>query len=226
MARGRAWDMVIRTKVIALLELGRTAAQIIQQLQLPRQTMTSLSLFSQSKISTLTQCCAAYKMMRRWQPSWLKEELLSQILHASLEEILTHGWSLSAVKASVTRQGYPSVAAVGVAQVCQQGPGLVSRTDWTLGHRGQCLHQLCQDEDRDQTRRPASISENYSGNKHGRNIVFRIRIPWMWEVSLLGILYFLKCKFQDFCYRLWEIMRPRFLCWSVKPQPLPVPEAR
>ena len=56
------------------------------------------------------------------------------------------------------------------------GAGWVSRTDWTLGHRGQCLHQLCQDEDRDQTRRPASISENYSGNKHGRNIVFRIRI--------------------------------------------------
>ena len=214
MARGRAWDMVIRTKVIALLELGRTAAQIIQQLQLPRQTMTSLSLFSQSKISTLTQCCAAYKMMRRWQPSWLKEELLSQILHASLEEILTHGWSLSAVKASVTRQGYPSVAAVGVAQVCQQGPGLVSRTDWTLGHRGQCLQSAVSwwGQTRPGGRRPASTSENYSGNKHGGNIVFRIRIRRMWEVSLLGILYFLNCKFQDFCYRVWEITRPRSLC--------------
>ena len=40
-----------------------------------------------------------------------EEELLSQILDASLEEVLTHGWSLSAVKAAVTRLGYPPVTA-------------------------------------------------------------------------------------------------------------------
>ena len=144
-----------------------------------------------------------------------EEELLIQILDASLEEVLTHGWSLSAVMAAVTRLGYPSVTAglvdnvdqlvlhhinssnmrlnnwmeakferltsegqrlkiglfvrscivkklsmnnplleaglwsEGVTQVCQLGPGLVSRTDWTLGHRGQCPHQV---EDRHQTR--------------------------------------------------------------------------
>ena len=39
MPRGRAWSLEVRARVIALLELGRTAAQIIQQLQLPRQTV-------------------------------------------------------------------------------------------------------------------------------------------------------------------------------------------
>ena len=40
-----------------------------------------------------------------------EEELLSKILDASLEGVITHGWNLSAVKAAVTRLGYPSVTA-------------------------------------------------------------------------------------------------------------------
>ena len=193
----------------------------------------------------------------------------------SLEEILTHCWSLSAVKASVTRLDKPSVAA-GLVDIVEQlvlhhinssntslNTWMEAKVEWLTseGQRlqiGSFVHscivkrlsmnnplleaglwpegvsagaelgvknrldieasgQLCHDEDRDQTRRPASTSENYWGNKHGRNIVFRIRICWMWEVSLLGILYFLNCKFQDFCFRLCEIMRPRSLSWSVKP---------
>ena len=40
-----------------------------------------------------------------------EEELLNKILDASLEEVLTHGWSLAAVKSAVTRLGYPPVTA-------------------------------------------------------------------------------------------------------------------
>ena len=65
MAHGRAWDMLTRSKVIALLKLGHTA-----------------------------------------QPDFL-------------EEIHTHGWSLSAVKASVTRLDKPSVAA-GLVDIVEQ----------------------------------------------------------------------------------------------------------
>jgi len=40
-----------------------------------------------------------------------EEQLLSKILDASLEEVITHGWNLSAVKAAVTKLGYPTVTA-------------------------------------------------------------------------------------------------------------------
>ena len=61
-----------------------------------------------------------------------EEELLNKILDASLEEVLTHGWSLAAVKSAVTRLGYPPVTA-----------GLVDSVEQLVLHHINSRGQLC-----------------------------------------------------------------------------------